>query len=591
MKFRERLWNVMSGFRILSLLGVLCASGVYCFSLDREAFTLTNYELNLQVEPEQHRLGVRGKIRLRNDSPTPQKIAVLQISSSLDWRSIKVGDKAVQFVKQPYTSDIDHTGELSEAIVTLPEAIAPKGTVELEIGYEGVILLDATRLTRIGTPEDVAKNTDWDQIDPSFTAVRGAGYVAWYPIAAEVANLSEGNSLFGVLARWKARETESKMHLKIALSKDGSEPRPELLVNNPSCPVTYEAMGGVQHISTDCNYESLRQAIPTFAIAEYQFLDKPAIELHYLLGHDTAASSYADATEKVVPLISDWFGASHEKARTAELPGPNAAPFESGSLLLTPLARSDPKATGLAAAHQLTHASFLSFRPWIEEGLAHFAQALYLEQQNGRQAALDYMGLHRSAFSEAEKQTTIPRSEDEVSRSLVNATDEGLYRSKAMYVWWMLRDMISDAALKKALASYRPEQDKDSSYMARLIAAQTQRDLGWFFDDWVYHDRGLPDFKVESAFSRKATTNEFLLTITVNNFGRAGAEVPLTVKFNGGEVSKRLEVHAKSKASLRVEIPGAPQEIVVNDGSVPESDMTNNVFKVESSSSSQNRQP
>jgi hypothetical protein len=53
----------------------------------------------------------------------------------------------------------------------------------------------------------------------------------------------------------------------------------------------------------------------------------------------------------------------------------------------------------LVAAHQLTHAAFSSPRPWINEGLAHFAQALYLEQQKGRQAALDYMGLHRSALS------------------------------------------------------------------------------------------------------------------------------------------------------------------------------------------------
>ena len=93
---------------------------------------------------------------------------MLQISSSLDWRSIKAGDKAVQFVTQPYTSDIDHTGGLSEAIVTLPQPVAPKGTIELEIAYEGVILLDATRLTRIGTPEEAANSTDWDQIGPKF---------------------------------------------------------------------------------------------------------------------------------------------------------------------------------------------------------------------------------------------------------------------------------------------------------------------------------------------------------------------------------------------------------------------------------------
>ena len=164
----------------------------------------------------------------------------------------------------------------------------------------------------------------------------------------------------------------------------------------------------------------------------------------------------------------------------------------------------------------------------------------------------------------------------------MNTTNEELYRSKAMYVWWMLRDMVGESALKQALAAYHFEQDKEPSYMPRLIAAQTQRDLEWFFDDWVYRDRGLPDFKVESAFSRKTMTGSFMLTITLDNLGSAGAEVPLIVKFSGGEIVRRLEVHAKNKAVIRVELPAAPQEIVVNDGSVPESNKTNNVFKIES---------
>jgi hypothetical protein len=40
-------------------------------------------------------------------------------------------------------------------------------------------------------------------------------------------------------------------------------------------------------------------------------------------------------------------------------------------------------------------------------------------------------------------------------------------------------------------------------------------------------------------------------------------------------------VHAKSKASIRIESPTIPSEVVVNDGSVPESDTTNNSFKIE----------
>jgi hypothetical protein len=563
-------------------LCVLLTSVVNCLALDREAFTFTNYDLNVRIEPDQQRLGARGKIALRNDSAIPQKIAVLQISSSLDWLSIKAGSKPLQFVSQSYNSDIDHTGVLSEAIVTLPEAIAPNGTIDLEIGYEGVVVLDASRLERIDTPETTARSTDWDQISTKFTAVRGVGYVAWYPIATEAASLAEGTDLFETLSRWKTREFGSAMHLQVAVTGDDEGEKPELLVNATACPTARET--GKQFVA-DCAYRSLGSVVPTLVLANFDVAERADIVVHYLPGHDSSAVSYADAAEKVIPLITEWFGAPRTRAERVDLADPNAAPFESGALLLAPLTGTDAKLAGLAATHELTHAAFFSPRPWINEGLAHFAQALYLENEKGRQAALDYMGLHRSALSASEsenaRQAKAPRSEDEVNRSLVNTSDEELYRSKAMCLWWMLRDMIGDQALKRALALYRPEQDKESSYLPRLIQAQTQRDLEWFFDDWIYRDRGLPDFKVESAFTRKTLPEGYMLTITIANLSAAGAEVPLTVRFAGGEITKRLVVRGKSKGVIRVEVSKTPEEIVINDGSVPESDTANNVFKIE----------
>ena len=134
----------MTFLRVLLLLGGVL---LQAHAVDREAFTFTSYTLDVRIEPKQQRLAVRGKITLRNDSALPQKNLSLQISSSLDWRSIQLDGRPAQFVSQPYTSDIDHTGALSEAILTLPKEIPPKGAVELEVGYEGVIPLDATRLT------------------------------------------------------------------------------------------------------------------------------------------------------------------------------------------------------------------------------------------------------------------------------------------------------------------------------------------------------------------------------------------------------------------------------------------------------------
>lgn len=568
-----------SWMKPLCFLCVLCGASC-CFSLDREAFSITNYDLNLLIEPEQHRLGARGKITLRNDTTAPQKIAVLQISSSLDWRAIRSGDKMLQFVTQPYTSDIDHTGALSEAIVTLPQDIAPHSTVDLDIGYEGVIVLDATRLTRIGTPEDIAKSSDWDQIETKFTALRGAGYVAWYPIATAVANLSEENSLFEALTRWKTRERGWNMSLHIDLRRPDEAVAPTILLNRYWCAVTYQAEENIQYGLVGCRYRSSSLETPVLVIADYQKLEKPGpATIFFLHGRDTSAASYATLAEKLVPFTTEWFGAPHDQFEIADLAHPDDAPFESGLLLLNSLAPSDSAHKGLAVVHQLTHASFASSRPWVDEGLAHFAQSLYLEQEKGRQAALDYMNAHRSALPAIES-STVRQSDDATNNSLVSTVNDRLYRSKAMCIWWMLRDTIGDAALKKAIASYKPEQDDDPTYMPRLIAAQTQRDLSWFFDDWLYHDRGLPDFKVESAFAAKTPTNGFLLTVTLDNLGTAGAEVPVIIKFAGGEITKRIELRAKSKATFRVETPAAPQEIRVNDGSVPESDSTNNVFKI-----------
>ena len=74
-----------------------------------------------------------------------------------------------------------------------------------------------------------------------------------------------------------------------------------------------------------------------------------------------------------------------------------------------------------------------------------------------------------------------------------------------------------------------------------------------------------------------------MVTITVNNLGGAGAEVPLTVKFCRRRNDERLVVRGKSNGVIRVEVPEPPEEVSVNDGSVPESETTNHVFKIEAS--------
>ncbi len=563
--------------KLLFLLCVLAASVATCLAIDREAFTFTKYDLDVRIEPGQQRLAVRGKITLRNDSAIPQKNISLQISSTLHWRSIHVGDREVQYVTQPYTSDIDHTGELSEAIVNLPQEVPPKGTVELEIGYEGVIPLDATRLTRIGVPKKVAEHSDWDQIG-KFTAVRGIGYVAWYPVAVDFANLSEGNTLYETIGKWKAREAQTEFKVTLHYAEQYADEVPRFMCNGKSVGEMYEGLGQLMG-TMECSFSPLGMTVPTFALGEYSILDHQTITIDYIDEHKSAAENYALAAELAVPFITEWFGAPKEKIEAIELSNPEASPFESGSMLFTPLGTSDSRLYRRTAVHQLTHAAFPSPRPWIYEGLAHFAQALDLEQQSGRQAALDFMGSHRTAIADTERAAA--NRKDDTNDTLINTSNEEFYRSKAMFVWWMLRDMVGEEAFKKALATYHPEQDKDPAYMQHLFEVQSKRDLQWFFDGWVYHDRGLPDFRVESAYTRPTTGSGYVVTITVENLGDVGAEVPVTVRMESGEITKRIEVHAKAKVLIRMDCAATPQDVVLNDGSVPESDTSNNTYKIE----------
>ena len=553
--------------RVLLVFAMLVGLWDLATALDREAFTFSKYDLDVRLEPEQQRLGVRGKITLRNDSSTAQKDLALQISSSLDWRSIKLNGKTVEFVTEEFNSDLDHTGAFSEAIVSVPE-VPSKGVIELEVGYEGIIPLAVTRLTRIGVPEDKAKHSDWDQIGKSFTAVRGIGYVTWYPIATEDASLSDGNSVAETIGRWQAKEASAEMQVKFESTSAGT-----ILFSSPGA----EHAGSHQGKGVRFSIVGFGISAPTFVMADYQKLTpKESVTVYYLSGQQSAAESYGEVAAQLDPLVPGGSGAS--SFAILGLPDAGAQPFVSEGMLLTPLQLPMTNEAELSVVYAKARGSLRSPRAWIEEGLAHFAQAEFIEKQKGRQAALDYLKAHATALAEADKQAADKAGPQDSTRSLLAAPDDLYLQTKAMFVWWMLKDMLGRLP-EDALASYHAADDQEMTYLERLIEKGSQRDLGWFFDDWVYHERGLPDLRIDSVYSSPVQSGGFLVTVAVENLGSAGAEVPVTLQVEGTEIRKRLEVRAKSKASIRVQVGSPPQQVTLNDGSVPESGPSEQTYK------------
>ena len=611
-------------------------------ALDRTAFNFPAYDLEIHIDPHQHWLAVEGTLELRNISGKPQTEAALQISSSLRWLSVQHDGAAMEWLAQSYTSDIDHTGMLSEAIVKFDRPLAPGQSLRLTVRYAGTVTRDATRLERIGTPRQVALRSDWDQIGDNFTALRGAGFVAWYPVSTEAASLSAGNELFEALRDWRERQASAVMRVKLRVEAQSRPSEP--IAGSPGTPQEAQAekarltfVGNGAAIGQDSGGKEKETELDgsrTVLAQEFRGVepvlvmlkdaasttDRPNVAAYYTAAHTSLARDYMAAVEAVILPLEEWFqpqlgrsgktagiGKAQSKVVLVELADPETLPYQTGSYSFMPLRAATRAAAEVAMARVVAEAMLDSRRAWVRDGLAGFAQALIRERQGGRKAALDYLGQFGSTLAEAEAQSVgaaakvnsasasadAPQPQQAKSglageppatraQPLVVTADEIYLRTKAAYVWWMLRDMVGDVKLQAALAAYRAAEDRDTGYVQRLIEQQfsPRRDLEQFFDDWVYRDRGLPQLRIVSALARKTLGEQTVTAVTVENLGEAGCEVPVIVRGGGIEARASLLVPGKGKAIMRVPLAATPTEVEVNDGSVPESSRERHVMQV-----------
>ena len=237
-------------------------------------------------------------------------------------------------------------------------------------------------------------------------------------------------------------------------------------------------------------------------------------------------------------------------------------------------------------------ARFHSPHAWIEEGMERFLQTVLIDHRSGRKAALDFLDEYREPLVKAEaggasesrkrhrnKQRRRVQPTTRCSIRTMSSTCAGREASccGCCATWWAIR------RCSRRWPRIIRERTKIRATCRRLLQTSSKRDLEWFFDDWVYRDRGLPDFHVETVYARTLLSEgkSFLVTATIENRGRAGAEVPVLMQTPSGEKVMRVVVKAGEKGTGRIEVPVAPDKVVVNDGSVPEANAPgSNVFDV-----------
>jgi hypothetical protein len=542
---------------------------------ERQAITFLSYDLDVHLQPREHAMAVRARILLRNDSGSPLRRLPLQISSTLQWTSVRIADEPAGFSQQLIDSDIDHTGALREVVIPLAQPLGPQQSIALDLTYEGTAALSATRLEQIGTPADLAEASDWDRVSDEFVGLRGFGNVAWYPVASVPVALGDGAKFFAEAASERQRQSQAMVTMRVTEEFFGEAPNLAVL-DGETLTVTPTSLPGTASVPgiITCTLPLTRLgfASPSLFLLARTPQEGNGVAVFARTEDVVNAQAYMTAATIVTPLIHHWLGTEPRGAlNIVDLPEKDDAPFEDGSVLFADVQSAEPDKLTDTLIHSLTHLYFRSPYAWLQEGVASFLGSLWLEQNRGRDAAIQQMDNARGALSLAEPGDAAPDGASTSRQALLIARDPVYYRTKATYVFWMLRDLAGDDALARALREYQPGADTAGTEFEQVLERTSGKDLKWFFENWVYHDRGLPDLSIAGVYPNKSSVpGSYIVAVEVTNSGTAEAQVPVSVSSGTTTVTESLRVPAKSRVSHRFLLQGHPAEVAVNDGTVPE---------------------
>jgi hypothetical protein len=561
---------------------------------ERTAVVILSDDLDLHLTPAESAEEAHAILTLRNDSAVPLTRIPLQLSSTLRWQSIgSVGRSAkpIPFTQSPVPTDTDHTGYAQEAVLTPDHPLAPGATLTLSVFYAGQIPASTGRLELIGTPPDKAAQTDWDAITPTSdqasTALRGFGDVLWYPVAGPVALFGEGNDLFAAVARQRLLNTSTTMRLRLTVVYSGDPPN-GVVFDSQLQPLTRTADDPNQVIDNTHGVatatfpmQPIGFRTPNLFITGQNVTQSGSPLLSFITPNPETAEPYTTAAQNLQPFFADWLApAPTQPLLILEHAG---APFEDAAFIAAHLAAdAQPDSIAPELVRPLTHAYFsapAATSLWLDQGLPEFMSLLWTEHTEGRNTAIGQ--LQQDSIPLALAEPDLAAHPTDPGTPLTRAGSDVLLHFKSAAVLWQLREFLGDDALRRSIAAFRhslqlnPQLDRDPTGFEKAVEQTAGVDLAWFFNDWVYNDRGLPDLTVVQAIPRPilgkgGKTGGYLVAVDVRNDGFAAADVPVTVRSGDLAATERLRIPARSVASTRIVFQTTPETLQVNDGSVPE---------------------
>ncbi len=307
--------------------------------------------------------------------------------------------------------------------------------------------------------------------------------------------------------------------------------------------------------------------------------------LTVVMARPEAVQSYGSAAAQVRTLLAQWLGPTPRVPML--LLDHTGERYEDAGFLAMGLDAGKSNARIVPELlTPLTHAWFGPGREavaraglWLNQGLPEFVGLLWTERTAGLPAALAELGQASALLALAEPD--LAAHPEAVGEPLPEASAQVYLRLKSASVLWQLRGLLGDPVLRACLAAWRhsvsvkPKLEGEPQAFQRSVEVTSKQDLGWFFDDWVNRDRGLPDLTIVGATPRAVPAQPgksagFLVAVEVRNDGDAVAEVPVTVRGLTTSQTERLRIAGHASSSVRILFEDQPESVQVNDGSVPE---------------------
>jgi peptidase M1-like protein len=501
----------------------------------KENFLAEHYDVAATIEPASQSLSATAKVDFR--AREASSIVRVELHPNLNVTKIEIAaGKTVNF-------DRDQLNPLLLSI-NLPSPVAANTTVSLTFTYSGLLANEENSPVPGVRLASIYK-------DGAYLLLPAR----WFPLTAYPTNRYTG------IFRLTVPDT-------FAVAGTGKAQSPTPVAAKSA------AEGGRLQYVFEC-----KDAQPngTFVAGPLQLNAKQAegLEVNVYAPPDASKNSgdFANAVARSVTAFSDLFGQLPDPNFTVvQLPDGGLREFSGPGLLVLSKRAWDPKINDrviarLVASQWWGNQVLPATRGdvWISDGLARYSEALYAEQNAGKEAGL--RAVDDFAVGALMNEEAAPISQ---AARLTPFTSD--YRSvvmnKGAMQFHMLRAQIGDVAFRSLLhkfyATYAGKQATNAQFeqmavqqmQAALKPGQEAPNLNGFFAQWL-NSTGVPDFKIEYVVYR--TPKGFRVVGKISQpLDTFSMPIQLRVETEGNPELKTVQVTG-TESTFTVETFGRPK--------------------------------